>query len=121
MKVARLELQLNNEMEKISSFFSGFLEEIIRKTQVLPCFSLRAEMDRARAKREGKLEVPVQVVGYGDPGGEEDDNNCYSRKEISPTRPLSHSTCPLCSSKRFVVGMRSNDGLLGMYITVRKR
>jgi hypothetical protein len=37
-------------MEKIS--FSGFLQEIIMKPQGLPCFSLQAELNRARTKQE---------------------------------------------------------------------
>ena len=49
--IARLELQLNNEMDKISSF-SDFIEKILTKTQGSPCFPLRAELDRAFAELE---------------------------------------------------------------------
>ncbi|CAD6258968.1 unnamed protein product [Miscanthus lutarioriparius] len=54
-KIGKLELQLNSELEKISSC-SGLLEEIIAKSQGSPCSSLRAELDRARAKRERAYE-----------------------------------------------------------------
>jgi len=54
-KIGKLELQLNSELEKISSC-SGLLEEIIARPQGLPCSSLRAELDRACAKRERAYE-----------------------------------------------------------------
>ncbi|CAN6236739.1 unnamed protein product [Urochloa humidicola] len=50
-KIARLELQLNNEMEKISSC-SELLDEIITKPRSSSCSALREELHKARAKRD---------------------------------------------------------------------
>ncbi|CAN6241490.1 unnamed protein product [Urochloa humidicola] len=50
-KIARLELQLNDEMEKISSC-SELLDEIITKPRTSSCSALREELDKARAKRD---------------------------------------------------------------------
>ena len=50
-KIGKLELQLNSEQEKISSC-AGLLEEIISKPQGSLCSSVRAERDRAGAKRD---------------------------------------------------------------------
>ncbi|KAG0528235.1 hypothetical protein BDA96_06G300900 [Sorghum bicolor] len=54
-KIGKLELQINSELEKISSC-SGLLEEMIAQPQGSPCSSLRAELDRLRAKRERAYE-----------------------------------------------------------------
>ena len=50
VKIGKLELQLNSEQEKISSY-AGLLEEIISKPQGSLCSSVQAERHRARAKR----------------------------------------------------------------------
>jgi hypothetical protein len=49
-KISKVELQLNSELEKISSC-SGLLEDIISKQQGSLCSSLRVR-DIARAKRD---------------------------------------------------------------------
>ena len=50
-KIGKLELQLNSEQEKTSSY-AGLLEEIISKPQGSLCSSVWAERDRPRAKRD---------------------------------------------------------------------
>ncbi|CAD6261624.1 unnamed protein product [Miscanthus lutarioriparius] len=82
-------------MEKISSF-SGLLEEIITKPQGSPCFSLRAELDRPRAKRERAYwKFQCQATGVGDPEGEDEDENGHGGQEISLTRlhRIEHVLC----------------------------
>ncbi|KAJ1273578.1 hypothetical protein BS78_06G292600 [Paspalum vaginatum] len=50
--IAKLDLQLNEELEKISSC-SVLLDEIISKpNNSSPCSALREELDRVRTKRE---------------------------------------------------------------------
>lgn len=71
-KIGKLELQLNDEMEKISSC-SGLLKEIIAKPQGSTCSWLRAELDRARAKRERAYHKfqrqEMQIQGGDEDGG----------------------------------------------------
>ena len=50
-RIGKLELQLNSELEKISSYL-GSLEEIISKPQGSPCSSVQAEQDRSRAQKD---------------------------------------------------------------------
>jgi len=50
-RIGKLELQLNSEQEKTSSY-AGLLEEIISKPQGSLCSSVRVERDRAHTKRD---------------------------------------------------------------------
>ncbi|KAF8660015.1 hypothetical protein HU200_058100 [Digitaria exilis] len=70
-KIARLELELNVEMEKIPSC-SELLEEIISKPQGSPCSGLREQLHKARAKRH-KVFLKHLAAAAG-----EDHTNAYA-------------------------------------------
>ncbi|CAN6250761.1 unnamed protein product [Urochloa humidicola] len=74
-KIARLELQLNDEMEKISSC-SELLDEIITKPRTSSCSALREELHKARAKRDKVYQNfhRKQIVAQGSSNNAEADD-----------------------------------------------